>query len=119
MSRALLVLVLASACVYRVSSPTRALEDAEKAASDPRASAHTLALAGFHAWLMQNDTDKARGRFAAAIGADAKEPFALYGQAMLALRASKPEEAVVAALDLCERAPRHPLCSSASRIIFD
>src|SRR5262249_27687966 len=32
---------------------------------------------------------------------------------------SKPEDAVRAALDLCERAPKHPLCASASRIVFD
>lgn len=119
MRRALLVLVLAAACVRRVPTATSVLEDAEDAASDPRAPARTLALAGFHAWLMQNDADKARGRFAAAGGADAKDPLALYGQALLALRASKPDDAVLAALDLCERAPRHPLCASASRIIFD
>ncbi len=120
MSRALvLLLVLASACVRRVESPTRLLEDADDAASNPNASPHTLALAGWHAWLQANDAEKARARFAAAVGADPREALALYGQALLALRAGRPEDAVVHALDLCERSPRHPLCASAARIVFD
>ncbi|MBL8951890.1 MAG: hypothetical protein JNK82_13995 [Myxococcaceae bacterium] len=120
MPRALvLLLVLTSACVRRVESPTRLLEDAEDAASSPNASARTLALAGFQVWLQKNDAEKARARFAAAVGADPNEPLALYGQALLALRAGRPEEAVQAALDLCERGPRHPLCASASRMVFD
>src|SRR3954467_1231589 len=119
MGRSFVLFVLLFACVHRAASPTSMLEDAEDASSDPKASAHALALAGFHAWLMQNDADKARGRFAAAVGADPHEALALYGQALLALRVAKTEEAVRAALDLCERTPRHPLCASASRIIFD
>lgn len=120
MSRTLVLLVLfASACVRRIETPTSMLEDAESAASSDRANAHTLALAGFHAWLVQNDPEKARTRFAAATGSDPREALALYGEALLALRVSKPEEAVRAALDLCERAPKHPLCASASRIVFD
>jgi len=120
MSRALVfLLVLSSACVRRVDSPTRILEDAEDAASDPNASARTLALAGFNAWLLGNDAEKARARFAAATGADPRDPLALYGQALLSLRAGRPEDAVRAALDLCERSPRHPLCASAARMVFD
>lgn len=95
------------------------LEDAEDAASDPNASSHTLALAGFNAWLQANDAEKARARFTAAVGADPREALALYGQALLALRAGRPEDAVLSALDLCERSPRHPLCASAARIVFD
>jgi tetratricopeptide (TPR) repeat protein len=113
-------LVVLSGCfLHRLSTPTSALDEAEADASSPRASARTLAMAGFHAWLTQNDPEKARARFAAAVEKDPKDPLALYGEAMLALRASKIEEATRAALDLCERAPRHPLCASASRIIFD
>lgn len=114
------LVLLSSACfLHRVSTPTSALEEAEADAADPRASGHTLALAGFHAWLMQNDAEKAHARFSAATQADAREPLALYGQALLALRAAKLDAATGAALDLCERAPRHPLCASAARIVFD
>jgi tetratricopeptide (TPR) repeat protein len=118
--RSLLCLVLLLlACVHRVESPTARLEEAASAASGPTATARTLALSGFHAWLMQNDVAQAQARFDAALTKDARDPYALYGQAMLKLRAARPDGAVAASLDLCERAPKHPLCTAAARLVFD
>src|SRR5581483_2994985 len=104
--RSLLVLTLVfAACVHRATSPTSMLEDAASAAGAADASGRTVALAGFHAWLMQNDPKLAQQRFDAALARDPRDPFALYGEAWLKLRLSRPDGAVAASLDLCERAP--------------
>jgi hypothetical protein len=113
------VLLIASGCMPRVSSPTEILETASKDALLPNASARTLALAGFHALLAQSDASKAQKFLDSAVAADSREAWALYGQQVLALRVAHPERALVAALDLCERAPRHPLASVSARVVFD
>ncbi len=116
---ALVVLLLAAACVHRAANPTSALDDAAQEAAGLNASAHSLALAGFHAWLKQNDPALAQQRFDAALTKDSNEPFALYGEATLKLRLTRLEGAVSIALDLCERTPKHALCTAGARIIFD
>src|SRR5581483_12411964 len=66
-----------------------------------------------------NDPKLAQQRFDAALARDPRDPFALYGEAWLKLRLSRPDGAVAASLDLCERAPKHPLCAAAARLVFD
>ncbi len=79
-----------------------------------------MALAGWHALLISGNVTEAAGRFDKALEqTSGREPWALYGQAMLALRSAAPERALIASLDLCERNPRHPLASAASRIALE
>ena len=113
------VLVVLSGCVRRVVPPTEVLDLANEAASQPTADARTLALAGWHALIISGDVDEARARFDKALGLTSKEPWALYGHALLALRSESPQRALVAALDLCERNPKHPLSSAAARIVLE
>lgn len=117
--RALAAVVMFAGCIPSVSSPTGLLENASKDALLPNASARTLALAGFHAVLAESDAAKGQKFLDSAVAADSREPWALYGQQVLALRVSHPERALGAALDLCERAPRHPLASVSARLVFD
>lgn len=118
--RALVVLVaFVASCVPRVSPATDSLETAAQDALLPGASARTLALAGFHALFVASDTAKAITLLDAAVKADPADPWALYGQQTLKLRVAHPEQALVVALDLCERAPKHPLASVAARLVFD
>lgn len=108
-----------TACPRRVVPPTYALTEAARLAEAGDADARELALAGFHALLLEADVDKAKARFDAAVAADAAEPWALYGQLHLARRAEKPDRALTAALDLIERAPAHPLAAVAARAVLD
>lgn len=120
-SRAVLIvsaLTLVSACARRVPPATETLESAA-ARAEGTTNAHTLALAGFHALLLEGDAKKAQARFDAAVASDAGEPWALLGQVLLAQRAQQPQRALTAALDLVERAPEHPLAAVAARVVLD
>ena len=68
---------------------------------------------------MEGEPGKATRLLGGAAAADPREPWALYGQQLLAARVSHPERGLLAALDLAQRAPRHPLASVAARLIFD
>jgi len=104
--------------VHRVASPTEALE-AAAAKLGPDAKADVLALSAFHALLMEGDAKKAQARFDEAVAKDPAQPYALMGQALLAQRSALPQKSLVAALDLIERAPGHPLAPIAARIVLD
>lgn len=115
----LAMLLMLAGCVRRVVPPTQMLDQANEAAAQPNAGAHTMALAGWHALLITGKAEEAQVLFDKALGAAEGEPWALYGQAMLALRSAAPERALVAALDLCEKSPRHPLTAAAARIVME
>ena len=113
------VVLVLSGCVRRVVPPTEVLDQANEAAAQPNADSRTLALAGWHALLLTGNADEARARFDSSLERSAAEPWALYGQAMLALRSASPQRALGAALDLCERNPRHPLSAPAARVVLE
>ncbi|MBS1152551.1 MAG: tetratricopeptide repeat domain protein, partial [Myxococcaceae bacterium] len=113
------LLLVVTGCIPHVRSPTEVLETASKDALLPDASARTLALAGFHALLVESDASKAQKLLDSAVAADPREPWGLYGQQVLAMRVAHPERALLAALDLGERAPKHPLASVSARVVFD
>ncbi|XXF79246.1 DUF3857 domain-containing protein [Myxococcaceae bacterium GXIMD 01537] len=116
---AALVLAVLAGCTHRPASPTAILDTAAERARQDSPEARTLALAGFHAWLIQGDAEAARGLFDAALAKDAADPYALQGQHLLARRAANVERALTAALELTARAPRHPLAGNAARYILD
>lgn len=113
----LLLLLSLAACVRRVPGPTELLDDAVAHVADGKP--HTLALAGWQALLVAGEPDRARALFEQALAKDAGEPYALYGLVQLADRVGHPERALAAALDLCERAPTHPLAAAAARVALD
>ncbi|MHB8873938.1 MAG: tetratricopeptide repeat protein [Myxococcaceae bacterium] len=108
-----------SGCPKRVGLPTEAMDLAVSEAAGPSPSARALALAGFHGYLVDADPAKAEARFAQALERDSSDPYALYGMVLLARRQGHPERALAAALDLCDRAPSHPLSVAAGRLVFD
>ncbi|MFL5321130.1 MAG: DUF3857 domain-containing protein [Myxococcaceae bacterium] len=116
---ALVLLVFVTGCPKRVRAPNEVLESSAAQANDPNATARTLAFAGYHALLVTGDVAAARQRFDAAIGKDAADPWALYGQLLLSRRDAHPERGLIIALDLCDRAPTHPLCATAARYALD
>ncbi|MBN1205338.1 MAG: tetratricopeptide repeat protein [Myxococcaceae bacterium] len=117
---ALLALVLSlTGCPHRPPSATAVLEDAAERAQKGSGEARTLALAGFHTYLLQGDAAAAQARFDAAIAKDPGEPYALMGQHLLARRVAAPDRALTAALELALRAPTHPLSVPAARYILD
>jgi tetratricopeptide (TPR) repeat protein len=126
----LLPLLLALACgAHRgaaAGGPLAALEEAAarqagggQAEGGQAADARALALAGFHALLVQGDAARAGERFEAALAREGGEPYALYGRLLLARRAARPEQALEAALLLVERAPGHPLTVPAARAVLE
>lgn len=72
------------------------------------------ALAGFSAYLQRSKPEEAASLFAAKSGAD--DLWATFGRCELARRALDTRERVLAALELCELGPRHPLCAIGARI---
>ncbi|MGA9522830.1 MAG: hypothetical protein WBV82_15285, partial [Myxococcaceae bacterium] len=91
-ARLLSILALAfAACHPRPTSPTGILEEAARTASSPDADARSTALAGFHAWLVDGKPDAAKERFDAALARNGSEPWALYGQMLMADRIGHPE----------------------------
>ncbi|HEX4619922.1 MAG TPA: hypothetical protein VH208_00015, partial [Myxococcaceae bacterium] len=117
--RALVLLAGLTACHLQPPSPRQFLESAASDAEGGSADARTLALAGFEAYLLRGDAAKAQLRFDAALQHDPGEPYALYGEILLARRRGHIEAALSAALSLCELAPRHPLAASAARFVLD
>jgi cellulose synthase operon protein C len=112
-----LCLALLAACAHSPPQPTRLLEDAAAQAKAPGASAHTEALAGFHALLVEGNADEAGRLFQSALAKDAGEPFALSGTGVLAERVAHPEAALAAALELCIQRPSHPLAPLAAHTV--
>lgn len=93
------------------------LVDASREASGQSASAQTLALAGFHALLVDGDAGLAQKRFAQSLAKDDKNVAALEGQVWLAWREGSTQNAPQ--LRVCEAAPRHPLCAEAASRLFE
>ncbi len=120
MRRLLPVLVLAlCACAHVAPSPTAVLDDAAGRAKDADAPARTVALAAFHALLVENQPERARSLAEDALRRDPREPYALALQGVLAHRDGHPEAALDAALRLVRAAPKHPLATAAAREIQD
>ncbi|WP_224242262.1 tetratricopeptide repeat protein [Hyalangium gracile] len=117
---ALLALVAGlTGCPRRPPSATDLLENAAEQAQKGGGEARTLALAGFHAYLVQGDAQAAQARFDAAIAKDPGDPYALMGQSLLARRVGAMDRALAAMLALVARAPNHPLAVPATRYILD
>ncbi|HZJ55096.1 MAG TPA: hypothetical protein VFD38_13225, partial [Myxococcaceae bacterium] len=118
MRRVLSALVLAlCACAHVPPSPTAVLDEAAGRAKDAGATPRTVALAGFHALLVENQPERARSLAQDALRRDAAEPYALALEEVLARRDGHPEAALDAALRLVLGAPRHPLATVAARQI--
>ncbi|MCA2977875.1 MAG: tetratricopeptide repeat protein, partial [Myxococcaceae bacterium] len=118
--RIALVLVLAvAACARRAPPPTAALDEAAADVADGEARPRAWALAGLRALLTGAAVDTARGHLDTAVRLDASEPYGLYGQLLLAQRQARGDRAVTIALDLVERAPRHPLSAVAARVVLE
>jgi len=114
LARSLFACLLLAACAHTQESPTRLLDDAAVAAHAPSASAHTQALAGFHALLVDGSPTEATRLFSAALAKDSGEPYALMGSLVMADRVAHPELALEAALELCVHTPQHPLAPLAA-----
>ncbi|HET9156067.1 MAG TPA: hypothetical protein VFN91_05330, partial [Myxococcaceae bacterium] len=114
----LLVLALC-ACAHVPPPPTAVLDDAAGRARDANAPARTVALAAFHAFLVENQPERARALTQEALRRDAGEPYALTMEEVLAARDGHPEASLDAALRLVRAAPRHPLATVAARQIHD
>lgn len=112
-------LTLAVACTRRVAPPTEALDDALADVADGDAKARSWALAGLHALFAASDAEKARAMLDTAVQRDAGDPWALWGQWLLAERQTRSDRAMGIALDLIERNPGHPLAVAAARFVLD
>ena len=120
MRRVPFALVLAlCACAHVPPSPTAVLDEAAGRAKDAGAPARTVALAGFHALLVENQPERARALAQDALRRDASEPYGLALEEVLARRDGHPEAAPDAALRLIRGAPKHPLATVAARQIQD
>ncbi|MGZ6076348.1 MAG: hypothetical protein ACXWK6_00950, partial [Myxococcaceae bacterium] len=118
MRRLLPALVLAlCACAHAPPAPTAVLDEAAGRAKDTSAAPRTVALAGFHALLVENQAERARTLADEALRRDPGEPYALMLQDLLARRDGHPEAALDAALRLVRAAPKHPLGTVAAREI--
>ena len=111
-----LVLALC-ACAHAPPPPTAVLDDAAGRARDASAPPRTVALAAFHALLVENQAERARSLAEDALRREPGEPYALTLQAVLARRDGHPEAALDAALRLVQAAPTHPLATVAAREI--
>lgn len=117
-ARALAAAALAlCACARLKAAPDALLARAAVAAEGSGASPRQVALAGWHAYLIAGEPDRARALFDRAIAADSADPVARAGAAELARRAARPELEAAQWLELCPAAPRHPLCAVAARRI--
>ena len=110
--------ILPLQCV-RSPQPLDSLKEAAAAASSGDASSRQLALAGFHALLVQADFTKAQSLFETAVKRAPPDPYALMGEMLIQQRLAHPERALLAALELCQRSAAHPLASAAARYVFD
>jgi len=109
--------LLALACAHAPPSPTRVLDEAAGRAKDADAPPRVVALAAFHALLVDNQPERAGTLAAEALRRDPAEPYALTLQMLLARRDGHPEGSLDAALRLVRGAPRHPLATAAAREI--
>ncbi|MDX2009276.1 MAG: tetratricopeptide repeat protein, partial [Myxococcaceae bacterium] len=114
-----LLVVAAAACTKRIPSPTERLDDAVADVADGDARARAWALAGLHTLLSGGSVEAARTQVDTAVQKDPADPYALYGQLLLAQRQAHGDRAVTIALDLIERAPAHPLSAVAARVVLD
>ena len=119
MRRLLPLALLALACAHAPPSPTRVLDEAAGRAKDADASPRVVALAAFHALLVDNQPDRAEALASDALRRDPGEPYALALQMVLARREGHPEASLDAALRLVRAAPRHPLATVAAREVQD
>ncbi|MBX7114876.1 MAG: hypothetical protein K1X64_11170 [Myxococcaceae bacterium] len=110
---------ISAGCAHRAASPLDTLREAQARLTQGSGSARDSALAAFYVLLAGNDAVKAKELFEQSLQADAAEPYALAGQWLLAQRNTEPHKAVLAALDVCENAPRHPLAAAAARVVFE
>ncbi|WP_164007843.1 DUF3858 domain-containing protein [Pyxidicoccus trucidator] len=109
-----------SGCPKSSSSVTpHVLESAAERAEKGSDEARTLALAGFHSYLVKGDAALAQQRFDSAVAKDAGDVYALAGQHLMARRAGKVDRALAASLELAARAPRHPLAVPAARYVLE
>ncbi|HMK73420.1 MAG TPA: hypothetical protein VK454_08765, partial [Myxococcaceae bacterium] len=109
--------LLLVACSHASAGPSQVLGSAAAAATAADAPARTHALAGFQSLLVDGQPDEAGRRFARALAKDPGEPYALTGTALLSERIAHPEAVLAAALELCQRAPAHPLAPLAARSV--
>jgi tetratricopeptide (TPR) repeat protein len=112
-------LIALFACAHAPPSSTRPLDEAVLHAADSSAPARTVALAAFHALLVENQPEKARRLSEDALRRDPAEPYALALQMALAHRDGHPENELDAALRLVKGAPRHPLSAMGARRVQD
>ena len=120
MRRLVFLLVVAlCACAHVPPSPTAVLDEAAGRANAADAPARTVALAAFHALLVENQPERARALTQDALRRDAGEPYALAMEEVLALRDGHPETALDASLRLVRATPKHPLATVAARQIHD
>ena len=120
MRRLVFLLVLAlCACAHVPPSPTAVLDEAAGRANAADAPARTVALAAFHALLVENQPERARALTQEALRRDAGEPYTLAMEEVLALRDGHPETALDASLRLVRATPKHPLATVAARQIHD
>ncbi|MBL8940655.1 MAG: hypothetical protein JNM69_39285 [Archangium sp.] len=112
-------LALVSGCARRVPAPTERLDDALADVADGDAKARSWALAGLRALSSESNAEKARAQLDTAVQKDANDPWALYGQLLLAERNTQADRGVAVALDLVERAPTHALSAVAARYVLD
>jgi len=109
-----------SGCPRSSSSVTpHVLESAAERAQKGTDEARTLALAGFHAYLVAGDPVQAQQRFDSAVAKDGGDAYALAGQHLMARRAGRVDRALAASLELVARAPQHPLSVLAARHVLD
>jgi cellulose synthase operon protein C len=112
--RVLLPSLLLAACATTQEAPSRLLDDAALAARSKDAPPQILALAGFHALLVEAKPEEASRLFTSALAKDAGEPYALFGTLVLQDRVAHPEAALEAALEVCVRAPNSALSALAA-----
>ncbi|MGQ0508367.1 MAG: hypothetical protein ACT4TC_23965, partial [Myxococcaceae bacterium] len=113
------VAFLLLSCAHTGSPYTRVLDTAATDLAGGKGDARTFALAGFHAYLVEANPKKAQALFDSAVAQNAADPYALAGQLTLARRSAQLSKALEIALDLCQRAPTHPLASTAARFVLD
>ncbi|ADO69582.1 tetratricopeptide repeat protein [Stigmatella aurantiaca] len=108
-----------SGCAHSSVPSTHLLENAAQRAQQGSGEARTLALAGFHAYLVKGDVAAAQGLFDASVAKAPDEPYGLMGQHLLARRIAAVDRALTTALQLTARAPTHPLATAAARYVLD
>lgn len=118
-ARFFVALLLAFGCAHRSGSLVGPLQAARHEAGRDGAKARSLALAGFFAYLVEGRPAEAQALWERALSKEPAEPYALYGHYLLAKRGADTERALSAALELCERAPRHPLAAVGARFVLE